>query len=171
MDDEIKRIHKEGGGKKEEEGSKRDNNSNGDDAGEGEKREGDSSLEYAYEYDEIYGAIASGHGNNTTNAKDDAKDNNDGEWRMVGIPKLWVCAMVHTKAVAELITERDIDCLEHLNYIPCRDFEGGIGLKLRFTFNIKTNEYFTNVLLIKRYELPNLLLDDEPIIKKVTGWK
>ena len=79
------------------------------------------------------------------------------------------------EAVAELITERDIDCLEHLTNVTCPDFEDGTGFKLRFTFDIKTNEYFTDELLIKRYDVRNLLLDDEPILKNVTGcniyWK
>ena len=43
-------------------------------------------------------------------------------------------------------------------------------MKLRFTFDIKTNESFTDELLLKRYEVPNLLLDDEPILKNVTGY-
>ena len=30
-------------------------------------------------------------------------------------------------------------------------------------------EYFTNELLIKRYEVPNLLLDDESILRNVIG--
>ena len=46
---------------------------------------------------------------------------------------------------------------------------------MRFTFDINTNKYFTDELLIKRYEVPNILLDDEPILKNVTGcnihWK
>ena len=71
----------------------------------------------------------------------------------------------HVEAVAELITERDIDCLKHFTDVTCRDFEGGNGFELRFTFDIKTNEYFTDALLIKRYQVPNLLLDDETILK------
>ena len=94
---------------------------------------------------------------------------------MVGIPQFWICAMGHIEAVAELIMGRDIDCLEHLTDIICRDFEDGTGFKLRFTFDINTNEYFTDELLIKRYDVPNLLLDDEPVFKNVTGcnkhWK
>ena len=94
---------------------------------------------------------------------------------MVGIPQLWVCAMGHMEAVAELITERDIDCLDNITDVTCRDFEDGTGFELRFNFDIKTNEYYTDKLLIKIYEVPNLLLDDEPILKNVTGcdihWK
>ena len=83
--------------------------------------------------------------------------------------------MGHMEAVAESITERDIDCLEHLTDVNCQAFEGGTGYELRFNFDIKINEYFTNELLTKRYEVPNLLLEDEPILKNVTGcgihWK
>ena len=60
---------------------------------------------------------------------------------MVGMPQLLVCAMVHMEAVAELITERDVEFPEHLTNVTCQDFEDGIGFELRFTFNIKTNEY------------------------------
>ena len=73
------------------------------------------------------------------------------------------------EAVAKLIIEKYIDCLEHLTNIIFQEFEGDTGFELCFTFNIKTNEYFTDGLLIKRYEVPNLLLDDEPILKNVTG--
>ena len=38
---------------------------------------------------------------------------------MVGILQFWVCAMVHMGAIAKLITERDIDCLENLTGVTC----------------------------------------------------
>ena len=127
----------------------------------------------ASENDEIYGVIAS-IVTTTTNVKA-AKDDDDEEGRMVGILHFWVCAMGHMEAVATLITERDIDCLEHLTHVTCRDFEYGTGFKLRFNFDIKTNKYFTDELLINRYEVRNLLLGDEPILKNITGcdihWK
>ena len=44
---------------------------------------------------------------------------------MVGIPQLWVCTMGHMQAAAELIMERDIDCLEFLTDVTCQDFEDG----------------------------------------------
>ena len=83
--------------------------------------------------------------------------------------------MRHMEAVAKLIMERDIDCCKHLTGVTCPDFEDSTGFELRFTFDINTNEYFRDELLIKRYEVHNLLLDDEPILKSVTGcnihWK
>ena len=69
----------------------------------------------------------------------------------MGILQFLVCAMGHMEAVAKLITERDIDCLDHLTNVTCQDFKDGNGSKLCFTFDIKTNEYFTDELLIKRY--------------------
>ena len=70
------------GGKKEEEESKGHSN----DMGEVEEREGAVSLEEASDNDKIYGAIASRQGTNSTNAKDDTKENNDKEGRMGGVP-------------------------------------------------------------------------------------
>ena len=104
----------------------------------GEEREGAESLEDASNDDEIYGAIASRVTNNT-NTKS-AKDNDDEEGRMVGILQFWVCAMGHMEAVAELITERDIDCIENLTNVTCRDFDNGTGFELHFNFDIKINE-------------------------------
>ena len=123
--------------------------------------------------DEIYGSITS-RGTTTINAKA-AKDDDYEEGRMMGILQFWVCAMGHMEAVAKLKTERKIDCLDIFTDVIIRDFEDGTRFELRFTFDIKTNEYFTDELLIKRYEARNLLLDDEPILKNVTGcdihWK
>ena len=99
---------------------------------------GAASLEDASEDDEMYGTIAS-IGTTTTNDKA-AKDNNDEERRMVVILQFWVCAMRHMEAVAKLITERDIYCLDRITDITCQDFEDGTGLELRFTFDIKTNK-------------------------------
>ena len=48
--------------------------------------------------------------------------------------------MGHMEAVAELITEKDIDCVEHLADVTCGDFENGTGFELRFTIGIKTNK-------------------------------
>ena len=107
--------------------------------GEGEEREGDASLEDTSDNDTIYGAIASGQDTNTTNAKS-TNHNNDKEGCMVGIPHFWVCAMGHMEAVAELITERDIYCLERLTDVTCPYFEDSTGFESRFTFDIKTNE-------------------------------
>jgi len=93
--------------------------------------------------------------------------------RVKGIPQFWACAMTHEETVSELITEEDVDCLEHLMDITCEDRNDGRGFTLYFHFS--ENEYFTNAVLTKQYEVPNLLLSDEPILKNVEGceidWK
>lgn len=103
----------------------------------------------------------------------DATTNNHHSSTTVGVPQFWVVAMGHMEAVAELVTEQDVDCLEHLINVTCDDFPDGRGFTLRFYF--EPNEYFTDEVLTKTYEIPNLLLDDEPILKNVTGcvihWK
>jgi len=90
-----------------------------------------------------------------------------------GVPQFWACCMSHLETVAELVTEQDVDCLEHLIDITCDDFPDGKGFTLNFYF--EPNDYLEDEVLTKRYEIPNLLLDDEPILKSVTGceikWK
>jgi hypothetical protein len=67
-----------------------------------------------------------------------------------------------------------VDCLDLLNDITCTTFPDGLGFELTFHFNTP-NPFFTNSTLTKRYEVPNLLTEDEPILKNVTGctiqWK
>ena len=87
----------------------------------------------------------------------------------VGIPQFWVCAMGHMEVIAETITEEDVDCLEHLLDIKCLNADDGNGFTLEFQFG--PNEYFQNTVLTKKYEVPNLLLADEPILKNVEGCK
>ena len=90
-----------------------------------------------------------------------------------GIPQFWACAMGHVDVIAELVTESDVDCLEHLTDVTCTDFPDGMGFELNFHF--APNDFFTNSILSKRYEVPNLLTEDEPILKNITGteiqWK
>ena len=66
-----------------------------------------------------------------------------------------------------------MDCLEHLTDVTCTDFPDGLGFELNFHF--APNDFFHNSVLTKRYEVPNLLTEDEPILKNVTGteikWK
>ena len=103
MDDEIERIHKEGRSEKEREGSKGDDGGEDDNAREIEEREGAASLEDVSDDNEIYGAIDSGQGTTTTNSKA-AKDYDDKEGHIMGIPHFWVCAMGHMEAVSKSIT-------------------------------------------------------------------
>jgi nucleosome assembly protein 1-like 1 len=94
--------------------------------------------------------------------------------KLVGVPEFWTCAISNIEAISELVTEPDQDCLLHLENITCDDFDDGKGFDLKFHFK-EDNPYFTNTVLTKRYEIPNLFLDDEPILKNVEGcdikWK
>ncbi|CAJ1940288.1 unnamed protein product [Cylindrotheca closterium] len=91
----------------------------------------------------------------------------------VGIPQFWLSAIGHMGPVAELLSEPDLECLEHLQDIQCVDHENGGGFTLSFHF--APNDYFENTILTKSYVVPNLLLADEPILKDVQGceitWK
>jgi nucleosome assembly protein 1-like 1 len=90
-----------------------------------------------------------------------------------GIPQFWACAMTQMETIGELITEEDVDCLEHVQDVTKIDRDDGKGFTLRFFF--APNDYFTNTVLEKNYEVPNMLLSDEPLLKSVTGttidWK
>lgn len=135
----------------------------------------------AGECDEEIGASADA--TNTTSAAvatssshdDNEDDTNNNNNNVKGIPQFWACAMGHIDLLAELITEQDVDCLDHLTDITCDDFPDGSGFELHFHFNPNTNEFFTNSVLTKRYEVPNLLTEDEPMLQSVTGteidWK
>lgn len=89
--------------------------------------------------------------------------------KVKGVPQFWICAMTQMETVGELITEEDVDCLESLQDITCTDDEDGKGFTLRFFFG--PNEYFHDKVLTKRYEVPNMLTSDEPILKQVEGCK
>lgn len=104
----------------------------------------------------------------------ESSESQDGPGEKVsGIPQFWVCAMGHMEVVGGLIAEQDVDCLEHLQNITCENDENGEGFTLSFHFG--PNDYFENTVLTKKYEVPNLLLADEPILKNVEGceikWK
>lgn len=89
--------------------------------------------------------------------------------KIKGVPQFWICTMTQMETVGDLITEEDVDCLEHLQDVTCSDDDDGKGFTLRFTFG--PNEYFHDAVLTKRYEVPNLLTSDEPILKQVEGCK
>lgn len=97
----------------------------------------------------------------------------EGEEELVGVPEFWFCAMSNIEVISDLLTERDNECMLHLKNITCEDFSDGKGFELKFYFS--SNPFFNNEVLSKRYEVPNLLIDDEPILKMVTGcdidWK
>ena len=112
-------------------------------------------------------------GENNGNGVGVDNNNNDNEEREIGIPRFWACA-IHQMPVTEgLVSETDIECLGSLKDIRCVGHDNGEGFKLEFEF--RPNDYFENTVLTKSYDVPNLLLADEPILKNVEGceirWK
>lgn len=86
-----------------------------------------------------------------------------------GVPQFWICTMSQMETISDLISEEDVDCLEHLQDITCADDDDGRGFTLRFVFG--PNDYFHDTVLTKKYDVPNLLTSDEPILKHVVGCK
>mmetsp|Transcript_23504 Transcript_23504/g.55702 ORF Transcript_23504/g.55702 Transcript_23504/m.55702 type:complete len:431 (-) Transcript_23504:58-1350(-) len=103
-----------------------------------------------------------------------SKSRRNEEQNVVGIPKFWVLTLTQMPVTASMISEHDVDCLGYLTDITCDNFENGEGFQLNFHFS-NDNPYFNNEVLTKRYDVPNLLLADEPILKNVEGceiqWK
>jgi len=90
-----------------------------------------------------------------------------------GIPQFWSCAIHQMPVTQGLVQENDLECLSSLRDIRCVSHDNGEGFRLEFEFG--PNDFFENSLLTKTYEVPNLLLADEPILKNVEGcsidWK
>ncbi len=116
--------------------------------------------------------------NNDNHQNENNNDIVQEEEAIVGIPNFWTTAMSNIETIEELITERDNECLSYLEDILCEDYANGLGFVLEFHFRQdekNPNPFFTNAVLTKRYDVPNLLIDDEPILKNVVGcdidWK
>ena len=97
----------------------------------------------------------------------------DDEQNLQGVPGFWLEGMHNIETISELITERDSEVMLHIENITCDEFPDRTGFILKFHF--KENLYFTNKIITKEYDVPNLLLDDEPMLKNVKGceidWK
>jgi nucleosome assembly protein 1-like 1 len=105
----------------------------------------------------------------STSAKEEEEQQQEEE-DLKGVPQFWVVALSHNDTLAQLITEQDVACLEYLQDVTCEDDENGQGFTLRFFF-APQNEYFHDTMLTKRYDVPNLLSVDEPLLKNVEGCK
>ncbi len=105
-------------------------------------------------------------------AKDDETDNNDEE-KDAGIPQFWACAIHQMPVTQGMVAETDLECLAGIKDIRCVGHKNGEGFLLEFEFG--PNDFFENEVLTKGYDVPNLLLADEPILKNVEGceirWK
>jgi len=91
-----------------------------------------------------------------------------------GVPAFWSVAISHIDVVAGMMSPEDIESLDYLTDITNKDCADGTGFELTFHFS-EDNPFFTNRTLTKRYEVPNLFTEDEPILQNVDGtainWK
>ena len=107
-------------------------------------------------------------------AADEATTSEETE-KDTGIPQFWACAIHQMPVTQGLVSETDLECLgSYLEDIRCIGHENGEGFTLEFQF-VANNDFFENTVLTKSYNVPNLLLADEPILKNVSGceiqWK
>ncbi|KDO29339.1 hypothetical protein SPRG_05875 [Saprolegnia parasitica CBS 223.65] len=69
----------------------------------------------------------------------------------VGIPKFWVKALMNHPMVEQMITDRDIPALEFLKNVKSESLTETNGFRLEFHF--APNEFFTNDVLTKVYDV------------------
>ncbi|OQS05058.1 inactive ubiquitin carboxyl-terminal hydrolase [Thraustotheca clavata] len=106
-------------------------------------------LELKYEklYQPLYAErslVVSGEKEVAT-VEDKAKDTT------VGIPKFWLKALMNHPVVEQIITDRDIPALEFLKDVRSESLTETNGFRLEFHFT--KNEYFTNEVLTKVYDV------------------
>ncbi len=91
-----------------------------------------------------------------------------------GIPEFWNTILAVHPAINEYIAEDDIPVLSKLTDISCSYAEDFTSFTLSFQF--AENDYFSNSVLTKKYEvMPDLLDDQAPTLKNTEGceiqWK
>jgi len=91
-----------------------------------------------------------------------------------GIPEFWNTVLSVHPAINEYIVEEDMPALSKLTDITCNTAEDFTSFTLSFHF--AENEYFSNAVLTKKYEvMPDLLDDQSPTLKSTEGseiqWK
>jgi len=85
------------------------------------------------------------------------------EEKQVGIPEFWLQVLKNSDVLAELIKEQDESVLKHLIdvRITMQDETQHKGFTIEFEFT--SNEYFTNTILTKSYELRTGPDEHEPL--------
>lgn len=93
--------------------------------------------------------------------------------KIKGIPQFWLTALAHHPVTGEIIQEEDAPALEALEDITITYDETYNVFTLSFYF--KENDFFTNTVLTKKYELTDILDEKGPQLLGVTGteieWK
>ncbi|GFU09519.1 nucleosome assembly protein 1-like 1-A [Nephila pilipes] len=73
------------------------------------------------------------------------------EHEIKGIPEFWLTAFKNAPSLADMIEEYDEPILKHLFDVKAETFADPMSFKLEFHF--EPNEFFTNTVLTKFYEL------------------
>ncbi|KAF8786355.1 nucleosome assembly protein 1-like 1 [Argiope bruennichi] len=82
---------------------------------------------------------------------EDSGEKGDGNEPVKGIPEFWLTALKNAPAIADMIEEYDEPILKHLIDIKAETYKDPMSFLLEFHF--ESNEYFTNTVLTKFYEL------------------
>ncbi|OQR97879.1 nucleosome assembly protein 1 [Achlya hypogyna] len=93
-------------------------------------------------------------------AEDKEKDNT------VGIPKFWLKALMNHPMVEQIITDRDIPALEFLKDVKSESLTETNGFRLEFHF--APNDFFTNEVLTKVYDVAEGPTGDA-MLKNIVG--
>eukprot|EP00611_Tribonema_gayanum_P023564 TRINITY_DN4983_c0_g1_i1.p1 TRINITY_DN4983_c0_g1~~TRINITY_DN4983_c0_g1_i1.p1 ORF type:complete len:391 (-),score=118.94 TRINITY_DN4983_c0_g1_i1:382-1512(-) len=135
-------------------------------------------AEYRKRYDVLYqercGIVSGNKEVETESEAGDDEEEHGGEGEDIkGVPSFWANAMIRHEALQDLIEEPDVAALAHLTDVKCIDREDLMGFKLEFHFS--PNEFFTNSVLTKTYDVAQILDQGEPLLQKVEGcpidWK
>jgi len=90
--------------------------------------------------------------------KDEVKDN---EEEVTGVPSFWLTIFKNVEMLAEMVQDQDEPVLELLEDVTTSLTENGaMGFFIHFHF--KDNEYFTNKVLTKEYEMKCEPMEDQP---------
>jgi len=77
-----------------------------------------------------------------------------------GVPKFWLTIFKNVDLLSEMIQDDDEPILEHLNDIKLKFIDEPMGFSLEFHF--AENDFFTNKVLTKTYEMKCKPDDDDP---------
>ncbi|XP_064480227.1 nucleosome assembly protein 1-like 1-B isoform X2 [Ornithodoros turicata] len=109
----------------------------------------DEECDFALDSDKEEDDISEGIKKAAINEKGDEKKNDE---NVPGIPEFWLTTLKSVDLLADMIQEHDEDILKHLVDIKVKYLDKNpAGFVLEFHF--EPNEYFTNTVLTKSYEI------------------
>ncbi|CAF5009426.1 unnamed protein product [Rotaria sp. Silwood1] len=100
--------------------------------------------------------------NNEQTTKPSQEEKKDEE-KVVGIPEFWFHVLKNSDVISELIREHDEEILKHLLDIRITMQNENEHKSFTIEFEFTPNEYFTNTILTKTYELRTGLDEQDPL--------